>query len=178
MMLNNEKTEISEDSKKPSFLSKARQKRFVKFAVVSAGGFGLTELFVFLSLLVFDIYFLRDELLFRFWVFDIFTGHFALLISIIIVMIYNYLVNKIWTFRNQEQEAHFNTTVQFIKFAIVGASGTLVNYGLFHLIYVILGWNIYLATAIGFIVSVITNFILNDIWTFNPRFGKPKTAKE
>jgi len=32
--------------------------------------------------------------------------------------------------------------------------------------------------AIGFVVSVLSNFILNDIWTFNPRFGKPKKEIE
>jgi putative flippase GtrA len=175
-MVNEEKEENAEvrQEDKTSFIDRARQIRLVKFAIVSSGGFGLTELFVFLSLLVFDLYFLREEILFRFWVFDVFTSHFALLVAIVIVMVYNYTINKIWTFRKQEQQAEFRVSVQFIKFAIVGASGALVNYGLFHLFFVVTDWNVYLATAIGFVVSVLTNFILNDLWTFNPKFGKEK----
>ncbi len=167
----NEDSEISTEEK-TSVFDRERNLRLLKFAIVSGGGFGLTELFVFLSLLVFDIYYARDLILFRIWVFDIYTGHFALLIAIAIVMIYNYAINKIWTFRKVEKQADFKVPTQFIKFAIVGASGALVNYGLFHLFFVVIGWNVFVATAIGFIVSVLTNFILNDIWTFNPRFAK------
>ena len=75
-------------------------------------------------------------------------------------------------FRKIEEKAQFNTIVQFIKFAIVGASGTVVNLGLTYLFATVLQWNDYLATAIGFIASVLSNFILNDIWTFNPKFAK------
>ncbi|MCG3222401.1 MAG: GtrA family protein [Candidatus Heimdallarchaeota archaeon] len=175
-MVNEDKEKQAEvrQEDKTSFIDRARQIRLVKFAIVSTGGFGLTELFVFLSLLVFDLYFSREEILFRFWVFDVYTGHFALLVAIIIVMVYNYAINKIWTFRKQEQIADFRISLQFVRFAIVGASGALVNYGLFHLFFVVIGWNVFLATAIGFVVSVITNFIFNDLWTFNPKFGKEK----
>ncbi|MHA2358121.1 MAG: GtrA family protein [Candidatus Heimdallarchaeaceae archaeon] len=164
--------------KRTSFISKERQIRLLKFAIVSTGGFGLTVLFVFLSFLVLDIYFVRENTIFSIWFLPITSVHIATLIAIIIVMIYNYIINKIWTFRKQDQMAEFNITIQFIKFAIVGASGTLINLGLVHLFFVILEWNEYLAIAIGFIVSVLTNFILNDIWTFNPRFGKKRTDFE
>ncbi len=177
MMGENEQTEDSEDTKKPSFLSKARQKRFVKFAVVSTVGWGINELIIFLMMLLLDNFFTQD-VLFTVWFLDVEKILIAAGVGIVIVMIYNYFINKIWTFRKQEQMVDFATLPQFLKFALVGASGTVVNLGLVHLFAVIIGWNDYLATTIGFVVSVVTNFILNDIWTFNPKFGKQKTAED
>jgi dolichol-phosphate mannosyltransferase len=63
---------------------------------------------------------------------------------------------------------------QFIKFAIVGGSGVLVNLAVFNL--TLLVWHPahgvghhtaeYLANALGFVVSVVTNYYLNRRWTF------------
>ena len=52
-----------------------------------------------------------------------------------------------------------------IKFALVGASGILVNEGLLWLL-VTLFLPIYLASAIAIESSILGNFTLNDIWTF------------
>ncbi len=177
MMGDNEQTEVSEDTKKPSFISKARQKRFVKFAVVSTVGWGINELIIFLMMLLLNHFYVQ-YVLFTVLFLAVEKILLAAGVGIVIVMIYNYIINKIWTFRKQEQMVDFATLPQILKFALVGASGTVVNLGLVHLFAVIIGWNDYLATTIGFVVSVITNFILNDIWTFNPRFGKPKTVED
>ena len=177
MMVDNEQIEIPADTKEPSFLSKARQKRFVKFAVVSTIGWGINELIIFLMMLLLNHFYVQD-VLFTIWFLDVEKILIAAGVAIVIVMIYNYFINKIWTFRKQEQMVDFATLPQFLKFALVGASGTVINLGLVHLFAVIIGWNDYLATTIGFTVSVITNFILNDIWTFNPRFGKPKKIED
>ena len=177
---------MSEDSKtepevmqedKSSFINRARQIRLVKFVIVSGIGLGFYYLFAYLSLLVLDRIFNFDPL-FTVWFLDVRKKLVAAFISIIIVMVYNYLANKIWTFRKQEKETEFNTLVQFIKFALVGASGTLINLGLVELTNGVFEWNYYLALTIGFVVSVLSNFILNDIWTFNPRFGKSKKKEE
>ena len=167
-----EEIEESNDQK-TSFFDKARQIRLVKFAIVSTIGWGINEFIVFLMLRLLN-YLKEDDFLFTIWFYDVYKVIVAQFVAIIFVMIYNYFINKIWTFRKQEQEVDFNNWIQFLKFAIVGASGTVINLGLVHLFHITLGWNEYLATSIGFIVSVLTNFILNDIWTFNPKFGKPK----
>ena len=68
---------------------------------------------------------------------------------------------------------------RFVKFCLVGASGVPVN-----LLFVWIGYNfmfvsmggrlqVTLASALGFLVSVFTNFLLNDIWTWSDR---PKGA--
>jgi len=166
-----ESEEIKE--KKEPFLDKERRARAIKFFTVSLVGLGLNELFAFLSLLVLDAT-IEQDLVISFWIIDIHKVIIAGAVAIVFVMFYNYLINKIWTYRKQEKDTEFNNFRQFIKFAIVGAVGAVINLSLIHLFAVIIGWNEYLAFAIGFIVSVISNFIFNDIWTFNPKFGKKK----
>ncbi len=54
----------------------------------------------------------------------------------------------------------------FIRFALVGGSGTLVNLGFLALERYVIGLPHVIAAPIAIEVSVINNFILNDIWTF------------
>ncbi len=163
---------------KESFLDKERRERAIKFLIVSLGGLGLNELFAFLSLLVLNATVEQDPVISfpvtSSWIIDIHKVIIAGAVAIIFVMFYNYIINKIWTYRKQEKNTEFNNIHQFIKFAIVGAVGAVINLGLIQLFSVIIGWNDYLAFAIGFTVSVISNFIFNDIWTFNPKFGKKR----
>lgn len=56
----------------------------------------------------------------------------------------------------------------FAKFAIVGASGVVVNLGSFTLL-LELGVNQYLASPIAIEISIISNFLLNNFWTFRWR---------
>lgn len=166
-----ENEEVKEE--KEPFLDKDRRIRAAKFLIVSLGGLGLNELFAFLSLLVLDATIEQDPVI-SFWIINIHKVIIAGAVAIVFVMFYNYIINKIWTYRKQEKDTEFNNYRQFIRFAIVGAVGAVINLSLIHLIAVIFGWNEYLAFAIGFIVSVISNFIFNDIWTFNPKFGKKR----
>lgn len=63
---------------------------------------------------------------------------------------------------------------QFVKFAIVGGLGTLVNLAVLRLI--LLAWELnaqttplsveILASALAFLVAVVNNFLLNRWWTF------------
>ena len=64
---------------------------------------------------------------------------------------------------------------RFIKFGVVGASGVLVNMGIFALFaeIVLVGQEDatrhVLAGTMGVIVSILTNFLLNDAWTWRDR---------
>ena len=63
---------------------------------------------------------------------------------------------------------------EFVKFGLVGGSGVLVNLAVFNL--TLLAWDSlhgrtgldakYAANALGFVVSVLTNYTLNRRWTF------------
>lgn len=61
----------------------------------------------------------------------------------------------------------------FIKFAIVGLSGVIVNLGLFTLL-LQANVNKYLASPISIEASIITNFLLNNYWTFRLRNSRDR----
>jgi len=74
--------------------------------------------------------------------------------------IIEFLVN-VWWIRLQNSKT-------FIKFAIVGASGVLVNLGFFTL-FLLAGMNKYIASPIAIELSIVSNFLLNNYWTFRWR---------
>ncbi len=55
---------------------------------------------------------------------------------------------------------------RMVRFALVGASGVLVNYILLFLLFQLLGLEYHLSLAAALEASVITNFLLNDRYTF------------
>ena len=62
----------------------------------------------------------------------------------------------------------FQASKTFLKFALVGFSGVVVNLGLFLLL-LRLGLSKYLASPISIEGSIISNFLLNNFWTFKDR---------
>jgi dolichol-phosphate mannosyltransferase len=62
----------------------------------------------------------------------------------------------------------FHSSKTFIKFSFVGLSGVAVNLGVFTLL-VLFGVNKYLASPVAIEISIISNFVLNNYWTFRWR---------
>ena len=65
---------------------------------------------------------------------------------------------------------------RFLKFAVVGASGVVVNLGIYALLTQVFGMGGAPGTrsaayAVSVEISIITNFLLNDVWTFRDRVG-------
>ncbi len=65
----------------------------------------------------------------------------------------------------------FRASATFVKFLLVGASGVIVNLGFFTLL-LHLGLNKYIASPVAIEASIISNFILNNAWTFRWRNNK------
>ena len=68
-------------------------------------------------------------------------------------------------------DAHFLDLAywkRFIKFNLVGLSGVVVNEGLLVLLATAGVYYIY-ASAVAIEISIVSNFILNDYWTFRDR---------
>lgn len=66
-------------------------------------------------------------------------------------------------------------TQQFIKFIIVGAVSTLVNYSVFYVLLSHYYVNYLLASASGFIAGVVFGYFLNKLWTFNAKGSSNST---
>lgn len=58
---------------------------------------------------------------------------------------------------------------RFIKFCLVGGSGVVVNEGILALVTLFTAWSKYVAVIPGIEISIITNFVLNDYFTFRDR---------
>lgn len=58
---------------------------------------------------------------------------------------------------------------RFLKFCLVGGSGVIVNTGMLWLLHGKAGWNISYAVILAIEVAVITNYILNNYFTFADR---------
>jgi dolichol-phosphate mannosyltransferase len=63
------------------------------------------------------------------------------------------------------------TWVQLLKFGLVGASGYLINLGVFALLVGNLGIHHLIAAVGAFSVAVTSNFLWNRYWTFGPGNG-------
>jgi len=74
--------------------------------------------------------------------------------------ILEFIVNAWWI--------RFRSSRTFIKFALVGISGVVVNLGVFTAL-LAAGVNKFAASPIAIEVSIITNFLLNNFWTFRWR---------
>ena len=59
--------------------------------------------------------------------------------------------------------------LEFLKFAVVGGSGVGVNMGLLYLLTRFFHLDVSIASPIAIEVSILTNFALNNAWTFRRR---------
>ncbi len=60
---------------------------------------------------------------------------------------------------------------RFFKFALVGISGSVVDFGVFNILASWLGVNSTISQAVSFTLAVFNNFIWNRLWTY------PETRK-
>ena len=57
----------------------------------------------------------------------------------------------------------------FIKYSIIGCTGTIIDVGGFTLLLSFTPLNTFIAAALSFVVAVSSNFVWNKIWTFQDR---------
>jgi putative flippase GtrA len=66
---------------------------------------------------------------------------------------------------------------RFIRFAIVGAIGAVVDFGTFNIMSGIIGIQDVWASVISFTAAVVSNFIWNRTWTYPDSRSKPITRQ-
>jgi len=62
---------------------------------------------------------------------------------------------------------------RFIKFALVGTSGTVVDFGVLNLLILVFGFSLVAANTCSFSAAVFNNFIWNRLWTFPESRERP-----
>lgn len=67
--------------------------------------------------------------------------------------------------------------VRFFKFALVGVTGTIVDFGIMNLVNLAFGVPLLWAQGISFIIAVINNFLWNRYWTY-PDSRSKKAPKQ
>ncbi len=63
--------------------------------------------------------------------------------------------------------------VRFIKFAIVGAIGMVVDLSILNLLHGLVGLHLLVANSISFSAAVVSNFTWNRLWTFPETRHRP-----
>ena len=66
---------------------------------------------------------------------------------------------------------------RFLKFAVVGTIGAVVDFSILYLLHVVLGWNLALSNTISFTCAVLSNFTWNRLWTYPDSRSKPLSAQ-
>ncbi|MCL4467262.1 MAG: GtrA family protein [Chloroflexi bacterium] len=61
------------------------------------------------------------------------------------------------------------TVERFLKFALVGISGLLVNTGVLYLGHEVGGLPLVLASALAVETAIVNNYLWNNLWTFSRR---------
>jgi putative flippase GtrA len=76
-----------------------------------------------------------------------------------------------WTTANRTE------ITRFLKFAVVGTIGAIVDFGTLYLLHAVLGWHLALSNTISFTCAVISNFTWNRYWTYPDSRSKPISAQ-
>lgn len=66
---------------------------------------------------------------------------------------------------------------RFAKFAIVGALGALIDFGLLNLMRGVFGWDLLWANTLSVCVAMLSNFIWNRYWTFPESRSRKKRTQ-
>ena len=62
---------------------------------------------------------------------------------------------------------------RFIKFAIVGTIGAVVDFSILNLMYKVFNWSLLAANSLSFTCAVLSNFTWNRLWTFPESKKRP-----
>ncbi|HIP96990.1 MAG TPA: GtrA family protein, partial [Anaerolineae bacterium] len=63
--------------------------------------------------------------------------------------------------------------VRFLKFCVVGVSGTVIDFGLLNLLVRVAGFSEIIANTCSFSTAVVNNFIWNRLWVYPETRGEP-----
>ncbi|MFH1311011.1 MAG: glycosyltransferase family 2 protein [Nanoarchaeota archaeon] len=89
---------------------------------------------------------------------------FSAVISFIIAMTSNFILNKIWTFK---ENIKLNVGKKYVQFGLVSISALLVNLFFLYIFTEVLGIYYIISQILAIGMALIINFFGNKIWTFS-----------
>lgn len=102
---------------------------------------------------------------------------YAFLISSLVSIFSNYLLNNAFTWRMRHSSNRFSWLERMIKYVIVSIAGLCVSSGILSLAHYLLQLSPMLSGVIGIAAGVIINFVVNDKWTFTTNSKKNLSDK-
>jgi putative flippase GtrA len=97
-----------------------------------------------------------------------FNGYLASLLGVLGAIVVIFLINKKWTFKNDNK----NINKQFFQFLIIALIGCLWNSGLLFIFNQYFFLSFYLGKLLAIMIVAIWNYALNSIFTFNVSSAK------
>jgi len=67
--------------------------------------------------------------------------------------------------------------VRFLKFCVVGVSGTIIDFGVLNLLIQLFGFSKVLANTCSFSLALLNNFTWNRLWVYPETRGEPITRQ-
>lgn len=63
--------------------------------------------------------------------------------------------------------------IRFVKFAVVGTLGAVVDFSILNLMHKAFGWSLLASNSLSFTCAVLSNFTWNRLWTFPESRERP-----
>ena len=78
---------------------------------------------------------------------------------------------------NTLAQDNWKEVIRFLKFAVVGTLGAVIDFGTLNLLVQLAGFPKVLANTCSFTAAVISNFIWNRLWVYPETRGEPFTVQ-
>lgn len=138
-------------------LSPERQ-RFVRFGVVGASGVLVNFAFMALGMVIFAS--LEDSL----------RAFLAAALGTVVSVVTNFFLNDMWTWGDRQKgQGKRQAALRFSAYAVGAGIGIALQIGIATLFRHTLGWNAYLAQAIGIGVGMVVNYVINNRLVFKDK---------
>ena len=127
-------------------------KRFIKFCIVGATGFGVNMGGYWILTRLAELYDLA-----------------ALIIALETSILSNFTLNELWTFRDKRTGGKKDVLIRMVKFNLVSVGAICIYYAIFIPFTRYLGIYDLLALLVAVFVGLVWNFSVNFVWTWKVR---------